>query len=96
MNVLVIGATGGSGRAAVEKLLAAGHRVTAMSRHASTLNGLSKQLRTVDADATNQSQVEAVMPGHDAVVVTLGISESAMKVRLFGSSGTLNGSEWRE
>ena len=36
-KVLVVGATGGTGRATVEALLERGHRVTAFSRHAESL-----------------------------------------------------------
>jgi uncharacterized protein YbjT (DUF2867 family) len=90
MKVLVVGATGGSGRAAVEALLAAGHEVTAFSRHASTLAGLSPQLRTVDGDAMDAAAIERAVQGQQAVVVTLGISESALRVRLFGAAATPN------
>lgn len=37
LNVLVVGATGGTGRATVERLAAEGHRVTAFSRSADRL-----------------------------------------------------------
>lgn len=87
-NVLVIGATGGSGRAAVEALLAGGHRVTAFSRSASKLAGLSPRLRTIDGDAMDAAQVERAIAGHDAVVVTLGITESPVRVRVFGPRAT--------
>ena len=33
-NILVVGATGGTGRATIERLVQDGHRVTAFSRHA--------------------------------------------------------------
>ncbi|CAM2773460.1 NAD(P)-dependent oxidoreductase [Skermania piniformis] len=87
MNVLVIGATGGSGRAVVAELLARGHRVTAFSRHASGL-ATAPQLRAVDGDATDPAAVDAVVPGHDAVVIALGISENPLRVRLRGPAGT--------
>ncbi len=87
-NILVIGATGGSGRAAVEQLLAAGHRVTAFSRSAHKLQGLSDRLQTIDGDATNAADIEAAVPGHDAVIIALGITESPIRVRLFGAAGT--------
>lgn len=91
MKVLVMGATGGSGRAAVAALLAAGHEVTAFSRRASTLAGLSVQrLRTLDGDATDAQAVARAVQGHDAVVVTLGISESALRVRLLGAAAMPN------
>lgn len=88
MKVLVMGATGGSGKAAVEALLADGHEVTAFSRHADRLQPLSPQLRTVNGDAMNAADVDAAVQGHDAVVVALGIHENALRVRLFGSKGT--------
>ncbi|MBO3083754.1 NAD(P)-dependent oxidoreductase [Cellulomonas fengjieae] len=84
MKVLVVGATGGSGRAAVAELVARGHDVTALSRHASTL----PDVRGVDGDATDAALVDALVQGQDAVVVALGISESAVRVRLRGPSGT--------
>lgn len=86
MKVLVVGATGGSGRAAVAELVRRGHEVTALSRHASALAG--PHVRGVDGDATDARTVDAVVAGQDAVVVTLGISESAVRVRLRGSAGT--------
>lgn len=88
MNVLVIGATGGSGRATLDALLAAGHRVTAFSRGAAALQGLSPQLRCLPGDATNPGDLDRAVAGQDAVVVTLGITENAVAVRLRGPRGT--------
>jgi len=88
MKVLVVGATGGSGRATVEKLLAAGHEVTAFSRHADRLQLASSHFHAFPGDVMNPADVEAAVPGHDAVIVTLGISESPLRVRLFGSATT--------
>lgn len=86
MKVLVVGATGGSGRAAVSELVRRGHEVTALSRHASALS--DGHVRGVDGDATDPRTVDALVAGQDAVVVTLGISEGAVRVRLRGSAGT--------
>lgn len=88
MKVLVVGASGGSGRAVVEELLSRGHAVTAFSRHASALRRATGELRTVDGDATDPAAVDAIVPGHDAVVVTLGITENAVRVRLRGPANT--------
>ncbi|MGU3645420.1 NAD(P)-dependent oxidoreductase [Microbacterium sp. C23T] len=87
MNILVIGATGGSGRAVCDALLERGHRVTALARHASALPARAG-LERVDGDATRASVLDAVIPGHDAIVVTLGISEPTLRVRLRGAQGT--------
>ena len=84
MKVLVVGATGGSGRAAVTELVSRGHDVTALSRHASSLPGV----RAIDGDATDASLVGQLVEGQDAVVVALGISENPVRVRLRGPAAT--------
>lgn len=88
MNVLVVGATGGSGRAAVDALLEHGHEVTAFCRSASCLDGTSDRLRIVTGDATDPAAVARAVRGQDAVVVTLGISENPVTVRLRGTART--------
>jgi nucleoside-diphosphate-sugar epimerase len=88
MKVLVVGATGGSGQAAVTALLAAGHEVTAFSRHADRLQPGAQRLRRINGDVLDPSAIAAAVRGHDAVIVTLGIAENALRVRLLGSAGT--------
>jgi uncharacterized protein YbjT (DUF2867 family) len=91
MKVLVVGATGGCGRAVVAEALRRGHVVTAFSRHASELRNsqdLRGDLRTFDGDATDPGTVDAVVAGQDAVIVTLGISENPLRVRLRGPAHT--------
>jgi uncharacterized protein YbjT (DUF2867 family) len=87
MRVLVVGATGGSGRAAVEALLAAGHEVTAFARRPQQL-APHERLRAVSGDALQPGDVRRAVEGQDAVVVTLGISESPLRVRLKGPAHT--------
>ncbi len=88
MRVLVVGATGGSGRAAVEALTAGGHEVTAFARRAGAAYAERAGVRAVDGDATVPGDVGRAVRGQDAVVVTLGISEHPLRVRLRGSRGT--------
>lgn len=88
MKVLVVGSTGGSGRAAVAQLLAAGHEVTAFSRREDRLGVVSERLHTFVGDATRPEDVARAVRGHEAVVVTLGISENPLRVRLFGPRHT--------
>ena len=87
MNILVLGATGGSGHAVSDALIGRGHRVTAVARHATALPP-RPGLERVDGDATDAAFLDRVVPGHDAVVVTLGISEPTIRVRLRGAQGT--------
>ncbi len=87
MDIVVIGATGGTGRAVCSELLQRGHRVTALARHASTLSP-RPGLTAVDGDATDADLLDRVLPGHGSVVVTLGISEPPLRVRLLGAQST--------
>ena len=50
MKVLVIGSTGGSGRAVVARLLAEGHEVTAFSRRGDRL-GIDSERLTIDLNS---------------------------------------------
>ena len=90
MKVLVVGASGGSGRAALHELLRRDHEVTAFSRHATALAARlgTDRVRGIDGDATNPSDVDRAVRGQDAVVVTLGISENPVMVRLRGPAST--------
>ena len=88
MKVLVVGATGGSGRAAVDALVGGGHEVTAFARRAGAVFAGGGDVRAVDGDATVPADVGRAVVGQDAVVVTLGIAESALRVRLRGPAAT--------
>lgn len=87
-KVLVVGATGGTGRATIDALLERGHRVTAFSRHAESLELESDQVTLRNGDATNPDDVDRAVAGHDAVIITLGITENPLRVRLFGAAKT--------
>lgn len=88
MHVLVIGSSGRSGRAAVARLLEAGHEVTAFARRPERWGVASQRLRTFAGDVRSLADVENAVRGHGAVVVTLGISENAWLARLFGPRHT--------
>ena len=70
MNVLVFGATGKTGRLVVDRALAQGHRVSALIRHPATYN--VQGVNVFHGDATNRGDVLSAMPGHDAVIDTIG------------------------
>jgi len=88
MRVLVIGATGGSGRATVAELVRRSHEVTALVRQPGAAHGLAGPVRVVQGDVTHPDDVDAAMSGQDAVVVTVGIRENPLLVRLLGSRAT--------
>jgi uncharacterized protein YbjT (DUF2867 family) len=87
-KILVVGATGGTGRATIDALVRQGHQVTAFSRHAESLEIDSDQVTLLNGDATNQDDVVRAVAGHDAVIITLGITENPLRVRLFGAAKT--------
>jgi uncharacterized protein YbjT (DUF2867 family) len=72
MNLVVLGATGRTGRLVVEQALAAGHTVTALVRSPEKLTLGNSNLRVVPGQATDTLAVSRAMEGADAVISTLG------------------------
>jgi uncharacterized protein YbjT (DUF2867 family) len=72
MKVLVIGATGQTGRHAVKQLLARGYEVTAFARNPSAVTESSDRLRVVQGDARDPEPIDRAMHGQDAVLVAFG------------------------
>lgn len=72
MRVLVIGATGGTGRELVQRALAQGHQVTAFVRDPAKLQIEDANLRVAKGDVLDYATVEAAMRGQDAVLSALG------------------------
>jgi putative NADH-flavin reductase len=72
MRLLVLGATGGIGRAVVAQANARGHHVTAFVRSPQKMAASSTVLAIVEGDPRDASQLEKALPGCDAVVSTLG------------------------
>jgi len=71
MRVLVLGATGGTGRHVLEQAIASGHEVTALVRDPTTL-GTIEGVRTLTGDATNPVDVRAGLDGQEGVLNALG------------------------
>lgn len=72
MRLLVIGATGGTGRELVQQALAQGHQVTAFVRNPAKLQIEHANLRVAKGDVLDYATVEAAMRGQDAVLSALG------------------------
>lgn len=73
MKVLVIGATGQTGRHAVAQLLARGDEVTAFARNPSAISERSERLRVARGDARDRESIDRAMAGQDAVLVAFGV-----------------------
>lgn len=77
MNVLIFGATGGTGRALVEQALALGYVVTAFARNPSKVRTRNLNLRVVQGDVLDPASIEAAIRGQDAVLSALGVRVKA-------------------
>ncbi len=73
MNLLIFGASGHTGREVVREALARGHRVSAFARDPARLGIVSAALRPIPGDVADGATVARAVPGHDAVVSTLGV-----------------------
>lgn len=76
-NVLVLGATGGTGQQLVTQAIQQGHRVTALVRDPTQLSLASDRLRVLGGSVTdNGSALAAAMHGQDVVISALGVGKS--------------------
>lgn len=88
-RVLVVGATGGTGRQLVAQALDLGHDVTAFVRDPSKLEVRHPRLTVARGDVLDYASVEAAMRGHDAVLSALGHKRYIGPSRIL-SEGTRN------
>lgn len=76
MRILVLGASGRTGRQVVEQALGHGHDVTAFVRDPSRLGIEHERLRAIVGDATDAAAVQRAVEGQEAVISALGATES--------------------
>lgn len=88
-KVLIVGATGGTGRQLVEQALERGHVVTALARDPSALRIEHPRLTVVRGDVLDYRSVEAAVRGQDAVLSALGHKRFFYPTRIL-SEGTRN------
>ncbi|MGW0948022.1 NAD(P)-dependent oxidoreductase [Streptomyces sp. NPDC002623] len=72
MKLLVLGATGATGRIVVDQALATGHTVRALVRSPQKLGAARPGLDIVSGQATEPGDVAQAMAGVDAVISALG------------------------
>lgn len=70
MKILVVGASQGTGALAVAAALGRGHEVTAFARSPERLKAEHPKLSRVAGSFHSATAVDAVMAGHDAVILT--------------------------
>jgi putative NADH-flavin reductase len=88
-RVLIVGATGGTGRQLVQQALERGYTVTALARDPSRIRVQDPRLTVVRGDVLDYSAVDAVVRGQDAVVSALGHKRFFGPTRIL-SEGTRN------
>lgn len=89
MNLLIIGATGGTGRALVEQALAQGHNVTAFVRNPSKITTKHERLSLAKGNVLDYESVARAVKGKDAVLSALGHKRWFIKTDIL-SEGTKN------
>jgi putative NADH-flavin reductase len=89
MNILIIGATGGTGRALVEQALAQGHAVTALVRNPARIRMTHERLTVMKGDVLEYDSVDRAVQGKEAVISALGHKQWFIKTTIL-SRGTKN------
>lgn len=88
-RVLIVGATGGTGRQLVAQALKRGYVVTALVRIPGKLSLEDPHLKVVPGDVLDYSAVEKAVRGQDAVISALGHKRFFLPTRIL-SEGTRN------
>lgn len=88
-RVLIIGATGGTGRQIVEQALERGYTVTALVRSPSKLQLKHPRLSIIQGDVLDEDAVDRAIAGQDAVLCALGHKQFFYPTRIL-SEGTRN------
>jgi putative NADH-flavin reductase len=86
-RILIVGASGGTGRQLVSQALERGYLVTALVRNLSRLPVDHPQLTIIKGDVLDAASVEAAMRGHQAVLSALGHKRFFYPTRIL-SAGT--------
>jgi putative NADH-flavin reductase len=73
MKVLIIGATGGTGRQLLKQALAQRHEVTVLVRKPSRIKIKHACLRAIKGDVFDQRSVEAATQGQQVVISAMGV-----------------------
>ena len=89
VKVLIIGATGGTGRQLVEQALTAGHDVTALVRDLEKIRARHERLRVVQGDILDFNSLDLAVADQEAILSSLGTKSVFRPVIIF-SEGTTN------
>jgi putative NADH-flavin reductase len=77
MNLVVFGASGGTGQEIIKQALEQGHEVTAFVRDAAKLAIKDSKLHIIEADVLkDQPAITSAIAGNDAIICALGVANS--------------------
>jgi putative NADH-flavin reductase len=83
MKVLVLGATGATGREVLAQALGAGHDVTVLVRDPARLGKPDPRLRVLSGGVEDADKLADAVRGQDAVISTLGVGSAFRSKGLF-------------
>lgn len=86
MKLLILGATGPTGRHVLDLALRSGDQVTAFVRNPAALGDLAHRVTVATGDATSQRDLSDAMAGQDAVIAALGRGNSVVADDFFTRS----------
>jgi len=76
-KILIIGATGPTGRHVLDLALKSGDTVTVLARRPEALEDVKDNITVIAGDATSREDVAKAMQGQEAVIATLGTGGSS-------------------
>jgi len=88
-RVLIVGATGGTGRMLVDHALERGYEVTALARNPAGLQRQHPKLHVMTGNVLDRASLDAAVRGQDAVLSALGHKRYVGPTRIL-SDGTRN------
>jgi len=72
MKIVILGATGGTGKELIRQSLEAGHSVTAFVRNSDPLGVFKEKIKVRTGDLLDHNQLASALQGHDAVLSGFG------------------------
>jgi putative NADH-flavin reductase len=89
MRLLIVGASGGTGKALVDQAMRRGHTLTLLVRNHKSVSSHRGMIRIWKGDVLDPEAVDDAMSGQDAVLCSLGTGITFRPVKVF-SQGTAN------
>jgi putative NADH-flavin reductase len=83
MKLLILGASGPTGRFVVDRAIDCGDTVTVLARRPEALDEIAERVNVIAGDATSSGDVAKAMAGQDAVICALGRGRSVRADDLF-------------